>query len=161
MEWRAGGRWKGPPLAQPKCWAYLWVHHRGNRTVRQMAIGKCHIWQDMEWSCQACSYQAGLTTSSMSCQGSRVDYCPVAQYIWAVHTTRLVVWCSKSEDTPTQWCHDRWWASEVCSWLKQTPWWHRWHQRWTNLLVHLYRIVHDERTLLLVGEGVRYRISYY
>ena len=35
--------------------------------------------QDVERSCQVCSCQAGLTTSSTSHQGSRVDYCPVAR----------------------------------------------------------------------------------
>ena len=137
MDWRDGGWWKGPPLAQPKCWAYLWVHHRGNRTVRQMAIGKCHIWQDMERSCQA-----GLMTSSTSRQGSRVDYCPIARYIRAVYTTWSVVCHWDSEDTTTQRRHDCQWASETCSWLKQTPWRHGRHWQWTNLLVHLSHVVH-------------------
>ena len=152
---------KSPPLAQPKRWAYLWVHCRGNWTVLQMVIGKCHIWQDMERSCQACSCQAGLTTSSMFRQDSRVDYCPIAWHIWAVHIAWSIVWHSKGADKTKWWRHDRRWTSETCSWLKQTPWQHGRHWWWTNLLVHLSRIAHDERTLLLVGEGVRYCISYY
>ena len=155
--WR---RMKSPPLAHPKCWAYLWVHRRGDWTVHQKVIRKCHIWQDMEWSCQKCSCQAGHMTSSTFHQGSRVNYCPIAQYIRPVHTTQLVVWCSESEDTTMWQRHDHQWASETCSWLKQTPWWHRCHRWWNNLLVHLSHVTHDEGTLLLVGEGVRYHISY-
>ena len=160
MEQRDRGGWKSPPLAQLKRWAYLWVRHRGNWTVRQTAIRKCHIWQDVEWSCQACSCQAGHTTSSTFHQGSRVNYCPVARYIWAVHTAWLIVWCSESADKTKQRCHDRRWASETCSWLKQTPWRHGHHRWWTNILVHLSIVTHDKGILLLVGEGVRYRISY-
>ena len=160
MEQRDGGGWKGPPLAQQKCWAYLWVHYRGNWTVCQKVIGKCHIWQDVEWSCQACSCQAGHTTSSMFHLGSRVDYCPVIWNIRAVYTAWLIVWHSKSTDKAKQRCHDRRWASETCSWLKQTPWWHRCHRQWTNILVHLPITMHDGGVPLLVGEGVRYHISY-
>ena len=130
------------------------------QTVCQKAIGKCHIWQDMERSCQVCSCQAGHTTSSTSCQGSRVDYCPVAWYIRAVYTTWSIVWRSESTDKTKWQCHDCRWASETCSWFKQTPWQHGHHRQWTNILVHLSIITHDEGILLLVGEGVRYHISY-
>ena len=161
MERRDRRRWKSPPLAQQKCWAHLWVHHRGNWTIHQKAIGKCHLGQDVEWSCKVCSCQAGHTTSSMSSQGSRVDYGPVIWYLLAVYTAQSIVWCSESADKTKRQHHGRWWASKTCSWLKQTPWWHRHHQRWTNILVHLPIIKHNGGVLLLVGEGVRYCISYF
>ena len=160
MERRDRGGWKSPPLAQPKRWAYLWVCRRGHWTVHQTTIRKCHIWQDVEWSCQMCSCQAGLTTFSTFHQGSRVDYCPITQYIQAVHIARLIVWCSESTDKTKRWRHDHQWTSETWSWLKQTPRQHGRHRQWTNILVHLPIIMHDEGILLLVGEGVRYRISY-
>ena len=160
MERRDRGGWKSPPLAQPKSWAYLWVHHRGNWTVHQKAIRKHHIWQDMEWSCQVCSCQAGHATSSMSHQGSIVDYCPIAWYIRAVHTAQSIVWRSKSTDKTKRQHHDHRWASKTCSWLKQIPWRHGHHQQWTNILVHLFIVTHNEEILLSVGEGVRYHISY-
>ena len=160
MEWRDGGGWKSPPLAQQKCWAYLWVRHRGNWTVCQKATGKHHLRQDVEWSCQMCSCQAGCMTSSMSHQGSRVDYCPIVWNIWAVYTARSIVWHSESTDKTKWQHHDRRWASETCSWFKQTPWWHGCHWWWTNILVHLSLITHDGGIPLLVGEGVRYHISY-
>ena len=141
--------------------AHLWVWHRGNRTVHQKAIGKCHFRQNVEWSCKAYSYQAGHMTSSMPRQGSRVDYCPIVWYLQAVYTAWSTVWCSKSADKTKWWCHDCWWASETCSWFKQTPWWHGCHRRWTNILVHLPIVKHDGGVLLLVGEGVRYHISYF
>ena len=156
MEWRDGQGWKSPPLAQQKCWAQLWVCHRGNRTVCQKAIREGHNWQNMEWSCQA-----GHMTSSMPSQGSRVNYCPIIWYLRAVYTAQSIVWHSESTDKAKWRLHGHWWASKTCSWCKQTPWWHGHHRQWTNILVHLPIIKHDGGVLLLVWEGVRYCISNF
>ena len=132
-----------------------------NRTVCQKAIGKCHLGKNMGWSCKVCSYQAGHMTSSTPRQGSRLNYCPVGWYLRAVYTAQSIVWRSESADKTKRWRHDCRWASKTCSWLKQTPWQHGSHRWWTNILVHLPFVKHNGGALLLVGEGVRYCISYH
>ena len=109
--------------------------HRGYWTIRQMATGKHHHRYDMEWSCKARSCPAGYATSSMSTKGSRVNDCPVEQRVQSVYTAHLTVWCG-STDKSHRWCYGCQWASKTCRWLKQTPWRHRCHRWWTNILVH-------------------------
>ena len=121
---------------------------------------KCDHGYDVEWGCKACSRQAGHATSSMPTQGSRANYCPVVQQIQLVYTAQLIFWCRSTGKT-TRWCHGCWRASKTCSWLKQAPWRCRCCRRWTNILVHLPIINHDRGVLLLVGEGVKYHISYF
>ena len=160
MEWRDGRGHHSLPLAQQKCWPHLWMCYRGYWTVHQMMIRECNHRCDMEWGCKACSCQAGHATSSTSTQGSRDDYCPIEWRVWPVYTACLTAWCGSTGKT-TRRCHGCQWASETCSWLKQTPWQCGYRRQWTNILVHLPIVNHDRGVLLLVGEGVRYCIAYF
>ena len=94
-----------------------------------------------------------------SSQGSGPKHCIIEQCIWAVHPAWLTGWSGSSVQT-SRWCHGCQWASETGSWLKQTSRWCGRHRQWTNILVHSPTTNNGEWVLLLVGEGVRYRMSY-
>ena len=68
---------------------------------------------------------------------------------------------AEAQSKPLDKCYGHQWASKTCSWLKQAPRQHRCRRQWTNILVHLPIVNHNRGVLLLVGEGVRYCISYF
>ena len=141
-------------LASPLSVSQRLLNHSPDSDWRTQPL----VWCGMKL--QSMQLPSRLCDLSMPIQGSRVEYCPIERQVRPVHTARLTVWCGNTGKT-TRWCHGHQWASETCSWLKQTPQWHGCCRQWTNILVHLPIVKHDRGVFLLVGEGVRYHISYF
>ena len=152
-------RMSNPPMAQHPHEPHLWVCLRGNWTICQKASRKYHKRHHMEQNCKACSCKAGYVTSSMSGQSSGAEHCIVKQCIRAVYPAWSTGWCGTAVQTIRR-CHGHQWASKTSSWLKQTSQQHGCHRWWTNILVHPPTTNTSRWVLLLVGEGVRYCISY-
>ena len=148
-----------PPMAQHTHWPHLWVRLRGNWTICQTTSGKHHEWYNMKWGCKVCSHKAGNVTASTSCQSSGTKCCIIKQCVWAIHISWQVNW-SWSSVNLHWWWHDHWQASKTCSWPEQAPRQCRCHGQQINILIHPPIASNGTWGLLLVGEGVRYSISY-